>query len=268
MPSRSFCSTCPNPLQTYFVGKMVLPCAYCTSRPKVRMPVPFEWGDGCVSRVSILFTRVSAVAADRCEWRAEPCLDRTVNAGLTGALICEGLEGCFDDQPVDGIFKYTGPTPSFAFDVNAWSAEVSRTIAERNQQQAAAGQHGVGQANNQVWPGAESALCNAQQAADQQGARQQAVAAGLGQINAQDWRRAELGRWLVPRDGSAPTYLPPDTAPTTPVTYSDYVGRGERASIPDAVAGCRLGCRCSVHRPAKPAPYIPTVDEYDLLPDV
>jgi hypothetical protein len=218
MPSRSFCSTCPNPLQTYFVGKMVLPCAYCTSRPKVTMPVPFEWGDGCVSRVSILFTRVAAVTTDRCGWRAEPCLDRTVNADLTAALICEGLEGCFVDQPVDGIFKYTGPTPSFAFDVNAWSAEVSRTIAERNQQQAAAGQHGVGQANNQVWP--------------------------------------------------APTYLPPRAPGFETMTAGDVTGAESRRKTPDAVAGCRLGCRCKVHRPAKPAPYIPTVDEWDLLPDV
>lgn len=40
-----------------------------------------------------------------------------------------------------------------------------------------------------------------------------------------------------------------------------------RVNVPDAVAGCHLGCGCPVHRPAKPEPWRPAVDEFDLLPD-
>ena len=57
------------------------------------------------------------------------------------------------------------------------------------------------------------------------------------------------------------------STPAAPVTASDSRGSAARASTHDAIAGCRLGCGCKQHSPAKPAPWVPSVDDFDLLPD-
>lgn len=50
------------------------------------------------------------------------------------------------------------------------------------------------------------------------------------------------------------------------VTGSDMLGYVHRVGGTDA-DGCRLGCACAQHEPPR-EPYIPNVDEWDLLPDV
>jgi hypothetical protein len=66
---------------------------------------------------------------------------------------------------------------------------------------------------------------------------------------------------LWPRSAST---VPPSDKGQTP---SDEYGAIASAFVPDAVAGCRLCCACKVHRPAKPEPYVPAIDDFDLLPD-
>ena len=51
------------------------------------------------------------------------------------------------------------------------------------------------------------------------------------------------------------------------VTDGDGQGYDAREETPDSVAGCRLGCECKLHGPPKPAPWYPSVDDFDLLPD-
>jgi len=130
-----------------------------------------------------------------------------------------------------------------AFDVDKWAAAISADVAARARaQQAAASQL----ANNRQQPGAESALCNAMQSG------QANIASGL----------AMQAASMFGVDRSVRRFG------FETMTAGDVTGAESRRKTPDAVAGCRLGCSCKVHRPAKPAPYIPTVDEYDLLPDV
>lgn len=56
--------------------------------------------------------------------------------------------------------------------------------------------------------------------------------------------------------------------PKTQSTSADVRGRTSTmyANNPSGSAGCRLGCACSQHKPLR-APYVPTIDDWDLLPD-
>jgi hypothetical protein len=73
---------------------------------------------------------------------------------------------------------------------------------------------------------------------------------------------------LKPFYGTNRTAIPAPPVPK-PLTmpHSDWKGQQARAGIPDFVAGCRLGCICKAHNPPKPAPYVPSIDDFDLLPD-
>lgn len=51
------------------------------------------------------------------------------------------------------------------------------------------------------------------------------------------------------------------------ITIGDVAGVLKRGDVLGSVAGCRLGCGCKQHNPVKPAPFIPTIDDFDLLPD-
>jgi hypothetical protein len=88
---------------------------------------------------------------------------------------------------------------------------------------------------------------------------------------AQDLYNHAVGRWLVPIEPPmAPTEFEACVFPPYPLApteaASDFIGRGMRDAIPDAVAGCRLGCACAQHTAPK-QPYVPSVTDWDLLPD-
>lgn len=76
---------------------------------------------------------------------------------------------------------------------------------------------------------------------------------------------------LMPENFFALATLPTDGGTAPPPldhrTRSDRHGLYDRDDVPDSVAGCRLGCACPVHGPVKPAPWMPGMDEFDLLPD-
>jgi len=65
------------------------------------------------------------------------------------------------------------------------------------------------------------------------------------------------------RRGIVATLPPPKAA----MTKGDRVGSCSRDHRPDSEAGCRLGCACTIHKAARPAPYVPSIDDWDLLPD-
>lgn len=52
----------------------------------------------------------------------------------------------------------------------------------------------------------------------------------------------------------------------TGMRVSDLEGQVARSHRRDATAGCRLGCACLQHRPPR-EPWVPAVDDFDLLPD-
>lgn len=49
------------------------------------------------------------------------------------------------------------------------------------------------------------------------------------------------------------------------VAKSDLDGQRARSGIPDAVAGCRLGCKEHQHKPKAVEPYVPGIDYEDML---
>jgi hypothetical protein len=71
---------------------------------------------------------------------------------------------------------------------------------------------------------------------------------------------------VLPKDAE-PEKAEEVATPPYSKTRSDLLGRGARDGLSDAVAGCRLGCACKMHRPVKPEPYVPSVSDWDLLPD-
>lgn len=98
------------------------------------------------------------------------------------------------------------------------------------------------------------------------------------------FERAASPKWLVDATPATPVTAPrldeaairADSRITPSVrtamererqAYGDVVGSLARGHVSDAIAGCRLGCGCKQHSPAKPAPWVPSVDEWDLLPN-
>lgn len=256
------CAQCSRPVQTYFCDDMKLPCAYCDGRTRCTVAVPRNVGgedfrSGTGAFLSVVFTRAQSfgTAGFKYHWSPEPCIDGTCNSDLTAALVAAGLGGCLvpkiavEKQVQPGRYAVTLPVPADRVAVMPYFGMQPEFFGVQR-------------------PGLTSGVALEAMVAQQDADAARDTARAQAAANALYPAVAEVAADAIKQKRSAECVS--DDANGRLVTHRE-ITRGDAAGVlarADAdISGCRLGCRCGAHGPARPAPWVPSVDDFDLLPD-
>jgi hypothetical protein len=255
------CATCSTPVQSYFDHTEHLRCAVCCPGTATHMDVsPRRWGgdpDGLPIRIMFEKIRGTDFKAHELRWRPVPCIDPTVDTRMAALLRAEGLEGCFVNPahlhghfvlaegetlaercPTGGC-TWERSAPNGFFATNRVPEPPPAHFAGLNCWAAGYKECGIAP------PSARFSLTNCSFVGPVVASRD------VNRTPVEEF--AKMGARIAAEAGYR--------------TKSDRDGSWYRDDVPDSVAGFLLGCACPEHKSPKPEPWVPSVDEFDLLPD-